>query len=96
MLIKITKGAPQKSLEVNVGKVVEKVAPALAGFPYSINDCRFLAEPIDYMVFSGVTAKGKVDEVIFMDIKTGKARLKSSQRIIKNAVDQGRVELRLY
>ncbi|MAH21464.1 MAG: hypothetical protein CMO12_01470, partial [Thaumarchaeota archaeon] len=51
---RIEKGAPKTSLAVNVGKVVEKVAPTLEGFPYPPNDCRFLAEPIDYLIFNGI------------------------------------------
>ena len=96
LMQRIKKGAPKTSLAVNVGKVVEKVAPALSGFPYNINDCRFLAEPIDYLIFDGVTRKGRVQELIFMDIKTGKARLKDEQRLIKDAVEHNRVEQRLY
>ena len=93
---KITKGAPKKSLEVNVGNIVEKIAPALSGFPYKINDCRFMAEPIDYVIFNGITSKGLVEELIFMDIKTGNSKLKKSQKLIKTVVEQGKVEQILY
>ena len=93
---KITKGAPKKSLEVNVGNIVEKVAPALPGFPYGINDCRFMAEPIDYVIFNGISSKGIIEELIFMDIKTGNSKLNKHQRLIKTAIEQGKVEQMLY
>jgi predicted Holliday junction resolvase-like endonuclease len=92
----ITKGAPQKSIEVKVGKIVEKVGPILPGFPYHINDCRFLGEPIDYLIFDGLTVKNLVDNIVFSDVKTGSARLKTNQRQIRDAVRLKKVELELY
>jgi predicted Holliday junction resolvase-like endonuclease len=96
LLNRIKKRAPKTSLAVNVGKAVEKVAPTLPGFPYNIGDCRFLGEPIDYIVFGGVAMKKRIDELVFADVKTGKAPLKDSQRPIKDAVDHNRVELKVY
>lgn len=96
LMQRIKKGAPRTSLAVNVGKICEKVAPAMNGFPHSIDDCRFMAEPIDYLIFRGVMAGGKVNRLIFMDIKTGNARLNKNQRLIKETVEKGRVELLVY
>lgn len=92
----INEGAPKKSIEVNIGKVVEKIAPMLPGFPFHINDCRFMAEPIDYMVFNGISLRERIDDIIFMDIKTGKARLSPHQRQIKKVVEEGKIEMELY
>ena len=39
-------------------------------FGYPIEDCRFLASPIDYIIFDGA-AQGNVSHITFMDIKTG-------------------------
>lgn len=92
----ITKVAPRKSIEVNVGKIVEKVGPMLPGFPYHINDCRFLGEPIDYLIFNGLAVKNLVEAIVFSDVKTGAARLKPNQRQIRDAVELKKVELELY
>jgi predicted Holliday junction resolvase-like endonuclease len=68
------------------GKVLEKIAPSLPGFPVSSADCRALFEPIDYVIFKGLAAKGKVDALIFVDVKSGNARLASDQREIRKLV----------
>jgi predicted Holliday junction resolvase-like endonuclease len=77
---------------INVGKVIEKIAPALEGFRYDRRDCRALFEPIDYIIFDGLTRKnGLVDAIHFIDIKTGKSSLNEHQRQIKDAIESGRV-----
>ena len=93
---KATTLAAKKSLEVNMGKVVERVVPALADFPYRTCDCRPLFDPIDYIVFQGLGEKGLVDEIRFIDVKTGYARLSERERLVKNAVERGRVTFGLY
>jgi predicted Holliday junction resolvase-like endonuclease len=96
LLQRIKIGAAKTSLAVNVGKAVEKVAPALPTFPHTIGDCRFLGEPIDYLVFGGIVPRGRIEELVFLDIKTGKARLTDGQKLIKDAVERHKVELALY
>lgn len=96
LMDRIKKRAPKTSLAVIVGKAVEKVAPTLPGFPYNIGDCRFLGEPIDYLVFGGAAMKKRIEELVFIDIKTGQARLTDSQRPIKDAVEHKKVELKVY
>lgn len=78
---------------VNIGKVVEKIAPSLPGFPVTSSDCRSLLEPIDYLVFRGLSARGRVDSIIFVDVKTGRGRLSNIQSQVKNLVDCGKVKL---
>ena len=77
------------------GKVLEKIAPSLPGFPATPADCRALFEPIDYIVFKGLAAKGKVDSLVFVDVKSGKARLASDQRQIKKLVESNNVHLKI-
>ncbi len=96
LVARATVGAAKKSSEVNFGKVLEKVAPALEGFPFNRNDCRPIFEPIDYLVFKGWSERGKVEELCFVDIKTGNARLNEHQKQVKDAVERGKVELQEY
>ncbi len=96
MIEKATVGAAKKSTEVNFGKVLEKVAPALEGFPFNKTDCRPIFEPIDYLVFKGWSENSKVEELCFVDIKTGDARLSPRQVQIKQVIEQGKVELQVY
>lgn len=93
---KATSLAEKKSVEVNLGKVLEKVAPVLDTFPYDRGDCRGLFDPIDYIVFKGLSEKGSVDQVLFAEIKTGNARLNPHQETIRRAVEKGRVDFGLY
>jgi len=77
---------------INIGKILEKVAPAVKGFKFNPRDCRGLFEPIDYLVFNGLSGKnGLIDSIFFIDVKTGKAGLNQNQRMIKTAVDNGKV-----
>lgn len=81
---------------VNIGFILERLAPAMKGFRFSRNDCRSLFDPIDYVIFEGLDAKGVVSRIIFADIKTGGSRLNSVQREIKSVVEHGRVEMETY
>jgi predicted Holliday junction resolvase-like endonuclease len=81
---------------VNVGKVIEKILPALPCFKYNPQDCRGLFDPIDFIHFDGLTEKGEVDFIRIIDIKTGGAGLNEHQRQIKNAIEKNRVEWSVY
>ena len=75
-----------EDLTWDVFKVVEKIGPSLPGFPLQPRDCRALFEPIDYVAFKGLSDRGVVDAVIFVDVKSGGAVLQPNQRKIKKAV----------
>ena len=59
-------------------------------------DCRSLFDPIDYVIFEGLSKKRKVERIIFTDIKTGSARLKTNQKEIKELVEKKKVNFDLY
>jgi len=88
--VKADTGAEKKAIEVGIGKIIEKVIPAYKNFNFPLSDCRFLSEPIDVLVFSGASVM-KIDHLSFMDIKTGMAKLNKHQRLVKDAVLDGRV-----
>lgn len=81
---------------VNIGFILERLAPTLKKFPFEHFDCRSLFDPIDYVIFEGLHKKGTVSKIIFTDIKTGDARLKSSQKEIKTLVENKKVEFKTY
>ncbi|MFQ6107910.1 MAG: Holliday junction resolvase-like protein, partial [Thermoplasmata archaeon] len=89
-----TEGAEKKAIEVGIGLVVEKIVPNWKAFSYDPPDCRPLFEPIDYVIFDGMTKKERVDSIVFMDIKTGSSRLSKSEKLIRDAVESGRVRYR--
>jgi len=69
----------KKSSEVRVGKIGEHLAPFLKDWPYDPNRFRFIGNPVDGIQFTD-------DEVIFIEIKTGKSKLTKSQRAIRNVL----------
>lgn len=89
---KLSRSRPEQGARsVSIGKVVEKIAPSLPGFPVSPRDCRSLFEPIDYIVFNGLSVRGEVDSLTFVDVKSGNADLNAHQRQIKRLVECGEV-----
>lgn len=74
----------RKSSEVRLGKIGENLAPFLNGWPWKARQFRFLGNPVDGIQFND-------DEIIFVEIKTGKARLSKSQKKAKELVKQGKV-----
>ena len=79
------------------GQISEKFVPFMSGFEYSPADCRFMGEPVDYVVFHRLheCADGQADisevSVVFLEVKSGSSRLNKRQQILKDAIAQGRV-----
>ncbi len=95
------KATTQKRVEtttgsVNMGFILERLAPVLEHFPFDKNDCRSLFDPIDYVIFEGLQKTGKVQKIFFVDIKSGKAKLKVNQKAIKQMIEQKKVEFKNY
>jgi len=83
-------GAEKKAIEVGIGKIIEKVIPAYRDFGIHISDCRPLFEPIDMIIFNGLNT-ASIQSITFMEIKTGKSKLGERERLIKDAVSDGKV-----
>lgn len=83
--------AIQRSRAVIGGQVVEQVAPFLPNFPCNPADARFVGKPVDFVAFSGLSEKDKVDEVLFIEVKTGRSELNAREKEIRRAVKEGRV-----
>jgi len=69
----------KKSSEIRTGQIAETLAPFLKDFPYNPKQAHFLGNPIDYVVFAK-------DEIVFVEIKSGKSKLTSGQRAIKQLI----------
>jgi len=74
----------RKSSEVRLGKIGENLAPFVEAWPWDPKNFRFLGNPIDGIQFNE-------DEIVFVEIKTGKARLSRSQKDFRNLVKAGKV-----
>lgn len=98
-LLERQKSATTKSektaIAVGIGKIIEKILPAHKNFDLTPADCRFLAEPIDMIVFDSVS-ENKIKNIIFMDIKTGNASLNTHQKQIRDAILDHDVKWRSY
>jgi len=79
---------------VNIGKMLEKIIPTLKDFKWEMPDTRFLGDPIDLIIFKGLS-KGNVDWIDFVEIKTGKAPLNKHQKSIKSAIENNSVTYRV-
>jgi predicted Holliday junction resolvase-like endonuclease len=89
---RMTKGARRTAEAVNLGMIVEKIVPSFPSFAYEAGDCRAMFEPIDYLIFSGLSKRNRVEALYFVDVKSGNARLSGSQQSIKKAVENGMVQ----
>jgi len=86
--------AEKKAIEVGFGKIIENFIPAYKNLDLQFLECRPLYEPIDLIVFKGLVRR-KVDFITFLEVKSGKSRLTSHQRMIRDAVLDGKVDLRV-
>ncbi|HEV8365072.1 MAG TPA: Holliday junction resolvase-like protein [Gemmatimonadaceae bacterium] len=77
------------------GRVFERVAPYLPGFGYNPRDVRFVGDPVDFVVFDGLS-EGNVRNVVFVEVKTGLGELNGNERRVKAAITERRVEWSLF
>jgi len=82
--------AVKRSRAVLTGQIGEQLAPFFPGFPCDPADTRFLGKPVDFIAFAGAST-GAIKEVLFVEVKTGDARLSGQERALKEAVQEGRV-----
>jgi len=79
----------KKSSEVRLGKITESIAPLLESFPVDVKKpgttTLFLGQPIDFIHFD------PQEGVTFIEVKSGGAKLKDSQRRLKELIESGAV-----
>ncbi len=68
------------------GKVSETFAPFLEGFPFKPSECKFLGDPIDYVVFEGLDERD-IKGVHFVEVKQGTSQLSKHQKQIRDLID---------
>lgn len=84
------KDAIMKSRAVLGGQFSEQLAPYLPNFEFNPTEYRFVGKPIDFIVFKGADEKN-IDEVIFVEVKSGNAKLNQHERNLKDTIDQKKV-----
>lgn len=79
----------KKKSEIRLGLIAEKLTPFLDGFDHDPNNLIFLGNPIDYIVFND-------DEIIFLEVKSGKSRLTKSQRTVRDNIKKGNIKWEVF
>jgi predicted Holliday junction resolvase-like endonuclease len=83
--------AVQRSRSTLLGKFFEHLAPFLQRFGHDPRDVRAIMDPIDYVVFDGLTVDRRVERVTFVEVKSGTARESTTQKSIAESIRRGRV-----
>ena len=91
----VRRDAIRRSRATFGGQALEELAPQFPDFPYNPKDLRFLGDPIDYVVFDGLT-EGDLRDIVLLEVKSGRSDLRASQRAVRDAVTDGRVSWRVY
>ncbi len=75
----------KKSGEVRLGQIAENLVPFLEHCKdLDPKTMHFIGNPIDYIVFD-------TENIIILEVKTGKSRLSEVQKRIKNQVEQKKI-----
>ena len=83
----------QRSRAVVSGQVSEHLAVYWPEFVEQFNprDAHYIGKPVDYVVFDGLD-DGEVRRVVFVEVKTGRARLNRNERQVRRAIEDGWVD----
>jgi predicted Holliday junction resolvase-like endonuclease len=87
--------AIKRSRAVLSGQFSEQLAPFLPNFPYKPTEARFIGKPIDFIVFKGMDEK-KVDEVVFVEVKSGSSTLSTHERRLRDTINEKKVRWEEY
>jgi len=87
--------AVKRSRSVLSGMFAEQLAPYLPDFPFSPTEAKFIGAPTDFLVFKGMDAQ-HIEEVIFVEVKSGSARLNHNEHSLKDAIHNKRVRWHEY
>ena len=80
-----------RSRAVLGGHFSEQLAPFLPNFGHLPTECRFIGKPIDFIVFKGMDEKD-IKEVVFVEVKSGKAKLTPHEKKLKDIIDKKKVK----
>jgi predicted Holliday junction resolvase-like endonuclease len=87
----VRKNAVEQSRAVTRGQIYEQLVPYLPEFEFNPKDAQFLGRPVDFVVFDGLD-EGDLRRIVFVEVKTGVSKLTNRERLVRDAVREGRVE----
>lgn len=85
--------AVSQSKAVTRGQIYEQFATYFPEFDFNPKDAQFLGKPVDFVVFDGLD-EGQLRRIVFVEVKTGNAKLNARQRCVRDVVSNGSVEWR--
>ena len=91
----IREDAIKQSRSVLAGQFSEQIAPYLPDFPYKPTEARFIGKPVDFIIFKGMDQK-RIDEVVFVEVKSGQNKLNGVQRALKETVQHKKISWHEY
>ena len=91
----IREDAIKQSRAVLSGQFSEQIAPYLPDFPFKPTEARFIGKPIDFVVFKGMDDK-KINEIVFVEVKSGQSQLSAVQKSLKSAVENKNISWHDY
>lgn len=97
--VEIREDAIMRSMTTLLGRIGEHIAPLLMAteLGFDPRDLRYIGTPVDYVVFKGLSDRDRVEEILFVEVKTGKtSSLSGRERAVKEAVDGRRVRWITY
>jgi predicted Holliday junction resolvase-like endonuclease len=74
---------------VRTGTIIENIVPIIPSLPYNAKNMHHLGQPIDFIHFSYDGMEGP--EITFIEVKSGNAKESKRQKLIKKAIQQGKV-----
>jgi predicted Holliday junction resolvase-like endonuclease len=89
------KDAVMKSRAVLSGQFSEQLSPYLPDFPFKPTEIRFLGKPVDFIAFKGLDERN-VEEVVFVEVKSGKSQMNKTEKSLKDAIDKRKVRFEEY
>ena len=90
-ILEARKDSTKKQRATIKGQISETLAPWSMTVVDSVSELNFLGNPIDFIGFKGLDGKGDVD-IKFIEVKSGKSKLNSNQRRVRDAVIAKRIE----
>lgn len=92
--------AIKQSKSVISGQTNENTISLFSNFPYNTQDIKFSGNPLDYLVFNGMTKLRDTNEgdieIIFADVKTNTSSNTKIQNAIKKAIINNRVRFETW
>ncbi len=93
-VIEERKKAIKQSRSTIEGLVTEQLAPYFPGWKHTPSEARFIASPLDFVVFNGLS-EDNVKDITFVEVKSGQSKETARQRSVKDAIKRGRVNYEL-